>query len=587
MFIRFLLNGEAVAIERAPATRTLLDWLREERGLTGTKEGCNEGDCGACSVIVTDERGPRALNACILLLPQLHGRAVRTVEGLSGPNGEPHPVQRAMVEHHGSQCGFCTPGFVVTMAAAHLNGRRDHDDQLAGCLCRCTGYAPILRAARAAEDAPVPPWMVEDLGRLGRPPAGAEGRPSGASPGAERGPTGARITRTRAGAPLDAADPTTADAGSPGADGRSGVIRPNAVPASAATEPHAETDASADAPAAAGATAAYDTVAADWGRRDPVAGTGASDAGDAPGEPAAWVRPRSSDELAAWYLAHPDAILIAGATDVGLWVTKGLRDLPSVAFLAECSDLHGIEIGDDRIRIGAMASVEAVREALAPLHPSLGELLRRYGSVQVRGAATLGGNVANGSPIGDGPPPLIALGATLHLRRGDARRSLPLEDFFIDYGQQDRLPGEFVEAIAIPRQPDRLRCHKLSKRFDQDISAVCGAFVIRVEDDRVTSARVAFGGMAPTPRRARAVEAALTGEPWTEPTVRRAMAAFAEDFQPISDMRASAEYRLGAARNMLLRCWLEDRGVGTQVLGGLPPKPPARRGPQAPSETSP
>ncbi len=528
--IRFLLNGELVRIERAPATRTALDWLREERGLTGTKEGCNEGDCGACSVIVTDERGPRALNACILLLPQLDGRAVRTVEGLQGPGGEPHPVQAAMVEHHGSQCGFCTPGFVVTMAAAHANGRRDHDDQLAGCLCRCTGYAPILRAARAVEDEPVPAWMAEDLGRLGAPPA-EDRRRADASP--------------------------------------------------------AETPALGP-PAAAGAA-----VASDWGRRDPVAGTGASDAGEAPsaaGGPAGaggWVRPRSSDALAAWYAAHPDATLVAGATDVGLWVTKGLRDLPSAAFLGACSDLRGVEVGPDEIRIGAMASVEAVREALAPIHPSLGELLRRYGSVQVRGAATLGGNVANGSPIADGPPALIALGATLHLRRGDARRSLPLEEFFLAYGRQDRLPGEFVEAITFPRQPDRLRAWKLSKRFDQDISAVCGAFVIHVEDDRVTSARVAFGGMAPTPRRASAVEAALTGEPWTEPAVRRAMAAFAEDFRPISDMRASADYRLAAARNMMLRCWLEDRGVAAQVLGGLPPKPPARRGPRAPSETSP
>ena len=519
MTIEFLLNGDPVRIESAPATRTLLDWLREERGLLGTKEGCNEGDCGACSVIVADGRGGGVLNACILLLPQLHGRAVRTVEGIAGPGGEPHPVQRAMVEHHGSQCGFCTPGFVVTMAAAHAAGRRDHDDQLAGCLCRCTGYAPILRAARAVEDAPVPAWMAEDLGRLGEGPGSCD------APSAERG----------------------------------------------------------DAP---GAGRAYATVAADWGRRDPVAGTGASDAG---GECRAggWVRPGSSDALAAWYAAHPDATLVAGATDVGLWVTKGLRDLGPVAFLAGCEDLRGVEVGPREVRIGATATVEAVREAMAPLHPAFAEILRRYGSTQVRGAATLGGNVANGSPIGDGPPPLIALGATLHLRRGEERRSLPLEDFFLDYGRQDRRPGEFVEAIAVPRQPDRLRAWKLSKRFDQDISAVCGAFVVRVEDGVVAGARIAFGGMAPTPRRAATVEAALTGERWSEATVRRAMKALAEDFRPIGDMRASAEYRLEAARNMLLRCWLEDRGVGTRVLGGPPPKSPARKGPWAPSETSP
>ena len=547
--IRFLLNGEPVRIERAPATRTLLDWLREERGLTGTKEGCNEGDCGACSVLVTDDRGAHALNACILLLPQIDGRAVRTVEGIAGPGGEAHPVQRAMVEHHGSQCGFCTPGFVVTMAAAHLNGRRDHDDQLAGCLCRCTGYAPILRAARAVEGAAVPAWMMEDLGLL------SEGGPPRDGEAADGDVRRAETERGERDAFGEGPGLARAD------DGRDEDATPREPPA-------------------------YAAVAADWGRRDPVAGTGASDAGGL-GAPGAWVRPRSSDELAAWYVAHPDATLIAGATDVGLWVTKGLRDLGPVAFLAGCEDLRGIELGPSEVRIGAAATVEAVREAMAPLHPSFGEILRRYGSTQVRAAATLGGNVANGSPIGDGPPALIALGATLHLRRGDERRSMPLEDFFLDYGRQDRAPGEFVEAIAIPRQPDRLRCHKLSKRFDQDISAVCGAFAIVVEEGAVASARIAFGGMAPIPKRAAAVEAALTGERWSEASVRRAVAALAEDFRPIADMRASAGYRLAAAGNMLLRCWLDDRGVATSILGGLPPKPPARKGPQAPSETSP
>ena len=505
MGIEFLLNGEVLRPGDVPATRTLLDWLREERGLTGTKEGCNEGDCGACSVIVTDEAGPRALNACILLLPQLHGRAVRTVEGIAGPGGEPHPVQAAMVEHHGSQCGFCTPGFVMTMAAAHAAGRRDHDDQLAGCLCRCTGYAPIVRAARAVEGAPVPGWMAEELGRL----------------------SGRSAPRARPGAP--------SAGGSAGAG-------------------------SGDGPDAS-------TVGADWGRRDPVAGTGAaSGAGAVGGAEGGWVRPRSSDELAAWYAEHPDATLVAGATDVGLWVTKGMRELGEVAFLGGCEDLRGVEVGPEEIRIGAMASVEAVREAVAPLHPAFGEVLRRYGSVQVRHAATIGGNVANGSPIGDGPPVLIALGATLHLRRGEERRTMPLEDFFLDYGRQDRRPGEFVEAVTVPRQQDRLRAWKLSKRFDQDISAVCGAFRIAVADGSVRGARIAFGGLAATPRRAAAVEAALEGRPWSEATVRRAMDAMAQDFAPISDMRASAEYRLEAARGMLMRCWLADRGAAVSVL---------------------
>ena len=195
---------------------------------------------------------------------------------------------------------------------------------------------------------------------------------------------------------------------------------------------------------------------------------------------------------------------------------------------------------------------------MKPLHPSYAEMIRRYASVQVRHAATVGGNIANGSPIGDNPPALIALGAVLHLRRGDDRRSMPLEAFFVDYGRQDRKPGEFVEAVSFARQPDNLRCYKLSKRFDQDISAVCGCFNVTVEDGRVASARIAFGGMAGTPKRASAVEALLVGQPWSPETVDNAMEGFDEDFTPMSDMRASARYRLETARSMLAR-WGRDR----------------------------
>ena len=450
--IAFVLNGTPVQVTGEAPTRTLLDWLREVRGLTGTKEGCNEGDCGACTVMVTDATGARALNACILFLPQLHGKAVRTVEGISGPDGTLHPVQRAMIDHHGSQCGFCTPGFVVMMAAAHTNGARDHDDQLAGNLCRCTGYAPIIRAAEAAAAEPVPGWMREDLARL------------------------------------DAAAPE-------------GVVIP------------------ADA-----------------------------------------------DALADWYAANPDATLIAGATDVGLWVTKSLRDLAPVAFIAGIPDLRGVTVTDGEIRIGATTTLAELRDAVALHHPAFAELIRRYGAEQVRAAATVGGNIANGSPIGDSPPALIALGATLHLRRGEARRSLPLEEFFLDYGRQDRAPGEFVEAVSVPRQPDRLACYKLSKRFDQDISAVCGCFNINVADGVVQSARIAFGGMAGVPRRAAHVEAALAGQPWNAETVAAACDAFADDFTPMTDMRASAGYRLEAARAMLMRYFHADQGVATDVL---------------------
>ena len=463
MQITFLLNGESVSLNGVSPTTTLLDWLREERHLTGTKEGCNEGDCGACTVMVSDETGSRALNGCILFLPQLQGKHVTTVEGLAAPDGTLHPTQQAMIDHHGSQCGFCTPGFVVSMATAHLNGATDHDTQLSGNLCRCTGYAPIIRAAKAAADSPVPDHLLH-----------LSGKPPGEAPKA----TGAE--------PLD-------------------------------------------------------------------------NAGDV-------AQPESADALARWYLDHPEATLVAGATDVGLWVTKQFRDLGPVAFLNRCADLRGISESGDRFRIGAMTTLTEVERALAPHSASLAAMLRRYGSVQVRNAATVGGNIANGSPIGDSPPALIALGAVLHLRRGNERRDMPLEDFFIDYGKQDRVPGEFVEAVTVPRQMDALRCYKLSKRFDQDISAVCGCLNLDVAEGHIRAARIAFGGMAGTPKRASAAEAALTGQAFSEEAFRAAMAALAQDFTPMSDMRASADYRMQAAQNMLLRYFHELSGTATDVL---------------------
>ncbi|MGB3148410.1 MAG: xanthine dehydrogenase small subunit [Paracoccaceae bacterium] len=448
--IAFLLNGSPVTVSEGAPTRTLLDYLREVRGLKGTKEGCNEGDCGACTVMVTDENGSRALNSCILFLPQLHGKAVRTVEGISGSADQLHPVQEAMVAHHGSQCGFCTPGFVVSMAVAHKYGATDYDDRLAGNLCRCTGYAPIIRAAVAAEKKPVPAWMSEDHG--------------------------------------------------------------------------------------------------------------VADTGPAP------FAPGSSDELAAWYLANPEGTLIAGATDVGLWVTKGLVDLPNVAFLHRCKDLQQIEERPEGLRIGAGVTVQDLRSAVAENHPALAELLRRFASEQVRGAATIGGNIANGSPIGDGPPALIAMGATLHLRRGDKRRDLPLEAFFLEYKKQDRAPGEFVEAVTIPHTAPDLACYKLSKRFDQDISSVCGCFNITLKGSKVETARIAFGGMAGTPKRAAAVESALIGQVWNLQAVTAALPAFAKDFTPMTDMRASADYRLTTAQNMLLRYFHARTGADVSVL---------------------
>ncbi|MBL9046686.1 MAG: xanthine dehydrogenase small subunit, partial [Tabrizicola sp.] len=389
----------------------------------------------------------------ILFAPMLDGRALFTVESL-GREGALHPVQQAMVDLHASQCGFCTPGFVVSMAVAHLNGATDHDDQLAGNLCRCTGYAPIIRAAEAAKDAPVPDWMTED--------------------------------------------------------------------------------------------------------RAAVAGFAAGDAGA--------FRPSESDALADWYVKNPDAVLVAGATDVGLWVTKQLRDLKPVAFLNGVKDLQGIEARGGQLHVGACVTITDLRDAVADKLPSFAEMLRRYASTQVRNAATIGGNIANGSPIGDGPPALIALGATLHLRRGDEMRSMALEDFFIEYRKQDRKPGEFVAGISFPEDAPALRCYKISKRFDQDISAVCGCFNVMVADGRVTSARIAFGGMAGTPKRATLAEAALVGKPWSEATVEAAAFALSGDFTPMSDMRATAGYRMQVAQNLMRRYFHDLNGVPVSVL---------------------
>ena len=450
--VEFTLNDRQVTVADPDPTLTLLEWLRESRMLTGTKEGCNEGDCGACTVMVTGrengEARTRAVNSCILFVPQLDGKAVRTVEGVSAPDGRLHPVQQAMIDHHGSQCGFCTPGFVMSLVAAHVNGNLQHDDVLAGNLCRCTGYAPIVRAAEVAANLPRAEWLESD--------------------------------RTRAAA-------------------------------------HQSSKRS---------------------ERMYI--------------------PANADELAEWYLDNPHAILVAGATDVGLWVTKQLRRLPLVCFVSQVPELQTIATSRGATEFGAAASLDRVREAIADRHPSFAELLRRFGSEQVRNSATIGGNIANGSPVGDCAPALIALGAELKLRCGTDRRTVLLEDFFVDYGVQDLAEGEFVESVLVPKQADRLKCYKLSKRFDQDISAVCGCINLQVEGGRVAKARIAYGGMAAIPKRALEAERSLEGATWDRGCVNAAMTAMERDFSPISDMRASSEYRMEAAKNMLLRYFLED-----------------------------
>ncbi|GAA0297620.1 xanthine dehydrogenase small subunit [Sphingomonas oligophenolica] len=460
--IRFVLDGAVIEVE-AGATETALDLIRYGLRRTGTKEGCAEGDCGACTVLLGELDGEavrwRAVNSCILFVPMLDGKALRTVESLSGSSGL-HPVQREMVERHGSQCGFCTPGFVMSLYGRSIGAAGTEGepvaDVIAGNLCRCTGYGPILDAGEAV-------------------PASA---------------------------------PDDADV---------------AVMLSSMTR-------------------------------------GTSGKG--------WFAPRTADDLAVLLIEHPGARIVAGATDVGLWVTKRHHDLGTVIFIGDVADLKAIEEDERGLTLGAGVRYTEAKAALARIRPDLGELVRRIGGLQIRNAGTIGGNIANGSPIGDMPPALIALGATLTLRRGDARRTIPLEAFFKSYGVQDRGAGEFVESVHIPRPaPDTIvSMVKLTKRFDSDISAVCGAFAISVADGLVTDARVAFGGMAGIPARAPACEAALIGQVWSEATADAAAQALAQDYTPLTDVRGSSAYRLTAAANLLRRLWIEQSGEPVSVL---------------------
>jgi xanthine dehydrogenase small subunit len=476
--ISFLRQGKRVDLSPTNPTQTVLEWLRLDQKLKGTKEGCNEGDCGACTVAIGRVKNGKLIyqpvNACILLIGQLHGCELVTVDDLCD-DGVLHPVQQALVEHHGSQCGFCTPGFVMTLFtlyhAGHAPTRAEIVDHIAGNLCRCTGYRPIIDAAQeSCTGTALDRWAKDEAETM----AALES--------------------------LKTADDVM-------------IEMPNGFLAI----------------------------------------------------------PAHTDALAQLTHDHPDAMIVSGATDVGLWVTKQLRVLPKLIHTFNIEALHAVENTGETLRIGAAATYAEAYDAMASLDPDVGEVMRRLGSQHVRASGTIGGNIANGSPIGDSPPLLIALGATLHLRHGSATRSMPLEDFFITYGKQDRKAGELVWAVDVPKLKanESFRAFKISKRFDQDISALMFALKVTRVGNHITLARLAMGGMAATPKRANATERALCAiDLSNEATWSSTLKALAEDFQPISDMRASAAYRIETAQALLQKALLELTGTSaTRVIG--------------------
>jgi xanthine dehydrogenase small subunit len=473
--IQFRSKGRTIRLDRFVPQTTVLDWLRLEERATGTKEGCAEGDCGACTVVIARKHDGRLVyepvNACIATLGQLDGGELITVEDLA-QEGKLHPVQTAMAAGHGSQCGFCTPGIVMSLFA-HFHGEGERTDRakindcLAGNLCRCTGYRSIVDAAREACAGPA-------MDRFA----------------ANEASTLAALRQL---------------------DDQADVFVGN--------------------------------------------------------ESGFFAAPASDAALASLYQRHPDARIIGGATDVGLWITKKLATLDKIIHVGRAG-LDKIEETADAWHIGASVTLARATPPLASIDPDIAEILRRFGSVQVRAAGTVGGSIANASPIGDLAPLFIALGGSIELRKGDPVRALPLERFFVGYGKQDREPGEFIRRLIVPKLPAAtlFRAFKVSKRFDEDITTVLGAFRIGVDGGRIASARIAFGGMAATPKRATAVESQLVGAALSDAgTWRLAAERVADDFTPLTDMRASAEYRLNVARNIVIKALAEIAGVSSPV----------------------
>ena len=469
--IRFLINNDVVELNEARADLTLLQFIREHRKKTGTKEGCAAGDCGACTVVLVEpvssdsatKLNYRTVNSCITLMSAIHGKQLLFVEHLSDGK-HLHPVQQALVDHHGSQCGFCTPGFIMSMFALyHSNSKPNRDDvlhALSGNLCRCTGYRPIIDATLAVcEQAPNDQFSA---------------------------------------------------------------------------------------------------------RQDATLATLLSLSGEKPSGTGNIHTPTSREELKALIKANPSAQLVAGSTDLSLQFTQQLKEVKTLISVTHIDALKQCTKNEHSLIIGAAVPLNDATPLLLNAFPQVAELVTRFASLPIRNQATIGGNVANASPIGDMPPLLLALNATLHLDNGESARAIPIHEFFKGYRETTLANDEWISAIEIPlKQPNQaLAAYKISKRFEDDISAVCAVFNMTLDNGKVEAISCGFGGVAAVPSTCEALENVLKGKLFSsKECLTLGKQVLFDAFAPIDDVRATAQYRKTVLANLWHRFWLENQTV--------------------------